>query len=80
VQLGGLEAGRVHDLDDTPGSVVTEDPNSQKVFSGQPFDDVGYSLWGDLARRRGENKTDGVGPHGHGQEGVVLRGGTADLQ
>ncbi len=34
---------------------------------------------GHLAGRRGEHEPDGVGPHAHGQQGVVLAGDPADL-
>ena len=79
VQLGGLEAGGVNDLDDPPGGVVAENPHGQEIFAGQALDDVGHPLRGNLTGRRGEDEPDGIGAHGDGQQGVVLRSGAANL-
>ena len=48
-------------------------------LGGQPLDDVAGLLRGDLAGRRREHEADGVGAHGHGQEGVLLARDPADL-
>ena len=51
-----------------------------RISGGSRFDDVGGAGHGEEpGRRRHEVEADGVGAHGHREEGVLLRGDAADL-
>ncbi len=79
MQLSSLQSRRVNDLHDPARGVVPENSHGQNVFAWKAFYDVGYSLGRYLARRRGEDKPDGIGSHGDRQQGVVLGSRPTDL-
>ena len=58
--------------------LVAEHPDGEDL-GRDALDDPPHGLGRDLARRRGEDEPDGVGPQGHGQQGVGLGGDPADL-
>ncbi len=78
VQLGGVEPGVVDDLDDPAGLLVAKDPDGADLRR-EPPGDGGHRARAHLAWGRREDEADGVGPHGHGQKGVLLACDPADL-
>src|SRR5581483_1216306 len=75
---GPLEPGPVHDLDHPLGHLVAEHADGDDL-RGQAAHDLPGQGRRDLPRRRGEDEAQGISPHGHGEQGVLLAGGPTDL-
>ena len=78
VQLGGPQPDAVHDLHHPGGRLVAEDPHREDL-GRHALDDAPHGLRRHLARRRGEDEADGVGPQPHRQQGVGFGRDPADL-
>src|ERR1039458_7311252 len=78
VQLSSIEPGTVHDLHDAAGLLIAEDPNGADLGRKPPSDGSDRAR-AHLAGRRSEDEADGVSPHCHRYQGVLLAGDPADL-
>ena len=78
MELDGLDAGAVSDLDHTAGKLVAEHADGEDL-GWQPAGDVVHLLRRDLPRRGSEDEADGIGTHRHREQRVVLVGDAADL-
>ncbi len=78
VQLGAPQPDAVDDVHHACLCLVAKHPHRQDL-GWDPLDDASHRLRRDLARRRGEDESDGVGSQAHGQEGIGLRRDPADL-
>ena len=73
-----VQAGGVDHLDHPTRRLVPEQAQRHDL-GREAAGDVADLAHRDLAGRRGEHEADGVGAHGHRQQGVLLVGDAADL-
>ena len=78
MELGGVQSGREHRLDDLVRGLIAEHADGHDPV-GQATDDVAHPAHVDLTRRRGEDEADGVGAEGDRHQRVLLVGDAADL-